>query len=43
MEEINEKLLEELNEESTKRKKNNESLLKLIDLACHKLEEKLEL
>ena len=38
MEEINDKLIEEIDKEAEKRKKNNGSLLKLIELACQKLE-----
>ena len=38
MEEINEKLVEEIDKEGEKRRKNNGALLKLIELACQKLE-----
>ena len=38
MQEINDKLIEEIDKEGEKRKKNNGSLLKLIELACQKLE-----
>jgi hypothetical protein len=38
MEEINEKLVSEIDEETAKRKKNNDSLLQLIEIACQKLE-----
>ena len=43
MEEIKNKIGVEIEASSTKRKKNNASILKLIEGACKRLEQKLEI